>query len=338
MTIPVTPVNDAPAGTDKTVTTAEDTAYTFAAADFGFTDPNDSPANVFNRVKITTLPGAGTLKLSGMAVTAGQFITVANIPNLTFEPAANAVGSPYTTFTFQVEDDGGTTHSGVNLDPTANTLTINVVPTVTLSVNRATIAEDAGVATFTATLSSVSSLPVTVDLGFTGTATHPDDYTRSGTQIVIPAGSLSGAVAVTGVPDLNAEGNETVIVDITGVTGAAEAGTQQQTTTLLDGHAPVLTVPAAIGWWTDPDLQNREAYAPGGVGPHYWTKDESDQFLFVTTDSGGADGSAYLYSIPDLVAAHTDNVVTPVASVATATELGVSRCAAARSRTIWGGC
>ena len=42
------------------------------------------------------------------------------------------------------------------------------------------MAEDAGVATFTATLSSVSSLPVTVDLGFTGTATHPDDYTRAG--------------------------------------------------------------------------------------------------------------------------------------------------------------
>ena len=35
-------VNDAPAGTDKTVTTLEDTAYTFTAADFGFSDPNDS--------------------------------------------------------------------------------------------------------------------------------------------------------------------------------------------------------------------------------------------------------------------------------------------------------
>ena len=39
MTINVTAVNDAPAGANKTVTTAEDTAYTFAAADFGFSDP-----------------------------------------------------------------------------------------------------------------------------------------------------------------------------------------------------------------------------------------------------------------------------------------------------------
>ena len=45
MTINVTAVNDAPAGTNNTVTTLEDTAYTFAAADFGFSDPNDSPAN-----------------------------------------------------------------------------------------------------------------------------------------------------------------------------------------------------------------------------------------------------------------------------------------------------
>jgi len=42
----VTSVNDAPAGTDNTVTTLEDTAYTLTAADFGFGDLNDGPANV----------------------------------------------------------------------------------------------------------------------------------------------------------------------------------------------------------------------------------------------------------------------------------------------------
>src|SRR5207249_1052072 len=93
---------------------------------FGFTDPNDSPPNNFSRVKITTLPGAGTLKTNGVAVTAGAFVTVANIPNLTFIPAANANGSPYTTFTFQVEDDGATGGLNVNLDGTPRLLTINV--------------------------------------------------------------------------------------------------------------------------------------------------------------------------------------------------------------------
>src|SRR5262249_33199552 len=56
VTIHVNPVNDAPSGADKTVTTNEDTAYTFAASDFGFSDPNDSPPNTLLAVKITTLP------------------------------------------------------------------------------------------------------------------------------------------------------------------------------------------------------------------------------------------------------------------------------------------
>ena len=36
ITVDVTAVQDAPTAADKTVTTNEDTAYTFAAADFGF--------------------------------------------------------------------------------------------------------------------------------------------------------------------------------------------------------------------------------------------------------------------------------------------------------------
>ena len=42
MTVNVTGVNDAPQGTSNTVTALEDNAYTFAAVDFGFSDPNDT--------------------------------------------------------------------------------------------------------------------------------------------------------------------------------------------------------------------------------------------------------------------------------------------------------
>ena len=41
-------------------------------------------------------------------------------------PDANENGAPYATFTFQVRDDGGTANSGVDLDPTPNTMTVNV--------------------------------------------------------------------------------------------------------------------------------------------------------------------------------------------------------------------
>ena len=55
----VTSVNDAPVGVSTTVTTSENVAYTFGAANFGFADPNDNPPNNFLAVKITTLPAVG---------------------------------------------------------------------------------------------------------------------------------------------------------------------------------------------------------------------------------------------------------------------------------------
>src|SRR6185503_12692246 len=120
----VNAVNDPPSGTDNTVSTAEDTAYTFTAADFGFTDPNDTPPNTLLAVKITTLPGLGTLTNNNVPVNAGDFIPVADINGglLKFTPVPNGNGTPYTTFTFQVQDNGG----GTDLDPTPNTMTINV--------------------------------------------------------------------------------------------------------------------------------------------------------------------------------------------------------------------
>ena len=135
MTVDLTAVNDAPAGTDNTVTTIQDTQYSFAALDFGFTDPNDAPTNALTAVTITTVPGPGSLTLSGVAVTAGQSITVANINsgNLKFAPAASASGLGYASFTFQVQDNGGTVNGGVNLDQSANTITVNVTPTYTVS-------------------------------------------------------------------------------------------------------------------------------------------------------------------------------------------------------------
>jgi VCBS repeat-containing protein len=133
VTITVNSVNDAPAGTDHTATIAEDTSYTFATSDFGFSDPNDNPANSLLAVKITTLPVLGSLKLDGVAVTAGQFISAADIAadKLVFTPLANAnngSSSSYTSFTFQVQDDGGTANSGANLDQSPNTMTISVTP------------------------------------------------------------------------------------------------------------------------------------------------------------------------------------------------------------------
>jgi len=49
------------------VTTLEDTAYVFAAADFGF---SDADGNALAAVRIATLPVAGTLTNNGVAARA----------------------------------------------------------------------------------------------------------------------------------------------------------------------------------------------------------------------------------------------------------------------------
>jgi hypothetical protein len=137
----VTAVNDEPAGADKTITTNEDTAYTFAAGDFGFTDPKDSPPNTLLAVKITTLPVADSLTDNNVVVTAGQFIPVADINGnkLQFAPATDANGNAYASFTFQVQDDGGIANSGIDLDQSANTITVNVN-----AVNDAPVLDNSG--------------------------------------------------------------------------------------------------------------------------------------------------------------------------------------------------
>ena len=78
-----------------------------------------------------------------------------------------------------------------------------------------------------------------MDLEFTGTATLTDDYTRSGVQVVIAPGSLTGSVTVTAVQDPDDELNETVAVAIAGVINGTESGVQQAVTTIVDDDATV---------------------------------------------------------------------------------------------------
>ena len=183
--ITVAAVSDAPAGADNTVTTLEDTAYTFAAADFGFTDPNDSPANALSAVQISTLPGAGTLTNNGAAVSAGQTISVADIiaGRLVFTPAADANGAGYAWFTFQVQDGGGTANGGIDLDPTPNTLTVNVS-----AVNDAPVGTNNTVTTSEDTAYTFSA----ADFGFTDPNDSPANTLNAVRISTLPgAGTLS---------------------------------------------------------------------------------------------------------------------------------------------------
>jgi len=135
--ITINPVNDAPAGTNNTVTGSEDDPYVFTLADFGFSDAIEG--DDFAGVVFTTVPTTGTLFYDAdgpggaapvaLADGAGP-IAAADIAagKVYFVPVADAFGSPYASFTFQVQDDGGMLNGGVDTDPTPRTMTINVTP------------------------------------------------------------------------------------------------------------------------------------------------------------------------------------------------------------------
>jgi serralysin len=127
-TVSLVSVNDAPIGTDKSINTPIDTAYTLKVADFGFTDPNDGPANSLKNVLISQLPTAGSLTLAGNAVALNQVVSVTQISAgfLQFTPSAGASGSQYAKIGFKVQDDGGTANGGVDIDTTTRLLTVNV--------------------------------------------------------------------------------------------------------------------------------------------------------------------------------------------------------------------
>jgi len=94
-------INDIPTLSDITKTGLEDTDITFAATDF--TDKfSDLEKDSLSKIKITSLPDNGTLKLNGTAVTAAQEINAADLGKLTFTPNADFNGN--VSFTWNGSD------------------------------------------------------------------------------------------------------------------------------------------------------------------------------------------------------------------------------------------
>lgn len=203
LTIIVTPVNDAPMGTAKTVTMLEEMSHVFIPADFGFSDATDLPANALAAAKITTIPTAGSLTKNGVAITAGARIALADIASgkFSFKPAANKNGASYASFTFQVQDNGGTANGGIDTDPTPRKFTLNVTP-----VNDA----PDGAAKTVTTLEDKAYVFTAADFGFTDVNDTPANTLVSVKITTLPAvgiltnnGAAIGVGAKIAVSDIN---------------------------------------------------------------------------------------------------------------------------------------
>ena len=223
---------------------------------------------------------------------------------------------------------------------------------MTLSVSGSPLAEAGGVATVTATLSAVSGLPVTVDLGYSGTAALADDYTHSGVQITIPAGSLTGSVTLTGVDDSLDEADETIVVEITGVTNGTETGVQQVTATIRDDDAaPGVTLSVsgsplaeAGGVATVTATLSAVSGLPvtvdlGYSGTAALADDYTHSGVQITIPAGSLTGSVTLTGVDDSLDEADETIVVEITGVTNGTETGVQQVTATirrRRRGAWG--
>ncbi|MCP5008603.1 MAG: tandem-95 repeat protein, partial [Aestuariibacter sp.] len=247
LTVDVTAVNDAPTAANNTVTTNEDTTYTFSASDFNYSDID---SDTLASIKITTLETAGSLQLSGVNVTLNQVISKANIDagNLKFVPVANANGSSYDSFAFSVND--GTTDSAssytltvdvtaVNDAPTAasNTVTTNEDTTYTFSASDfsySDIDSDTMASVKITTLETVGALQLSgVDVTLNQDITKAD--IDAGNLKFVPVANANGSSYDSFAFSVNdgtadSASSYTLTVDVTAVNDAPTAATNTVTT------------------------------------------------------------------------------------------------------------
>ncbi|WP_181359040.1 VCBS domain-containing protein [Vibrio mediterranei] len=120
------PAQHAPTVTPQTVTSDEDQSHTFTAAEFGY---QDTDHDALNHITITQLPSHGLLTLNGLAVTANQQVSKADIDagHLTFTPIQNQSGANYAHFEFRANDGH---QDSASASMVINVNAINDAPTV----------------------------------------------------------------------------------------------------------------------------------------------------------------------------------------------------------------
>ncbi|KPM47516.1 beta strand repeat-containing protein [Jiulongibacter sediminis] len=248
-------------------TAYENLIFTFSTSDFGYTDGDSDP---LDHVLIESIPAVGTLYLDadnddlfdgGETISMNDQISKADLDAGNLQYIQN--GSTNTSFQFEVND--GSANSSGNYIATISVLP---VPTVSLSVTPESKSESITTSTaVTATLSNAYGAATTVNLSFSGTAIGSGvDYSRSGTNILIPSGNTSNSISLTNVPDALYEGNESIEIDITSVSNGTESGTQQVTYTIIDDDSPPNATLEVLGNYNPiTDESGGQAYIRGKI-------------------------------------------------------------------------
>ncbi|MEB3380414.1 Calx-beta domain-containing protein, partial [Flavobacterium psychrophilum] len=230
-------------------------------------------------VTVSAAPNAGTLSgpqgvcvssttafsstVSGGAWSSAN-TAIATVSAVTGEITGVSAGT--TTITYTVAGTGGCSDAIATRDVTVYS------PKVTLSGTTSILENSVGI-NITATLSTATISTTTITLAYSGTATNGVDYAASSATITIPAGATTGTVTIIPIDDNINEGSETVIADITNVTGgcASELGVQRATVTITDNDsAPtVATISPASATEGSPVVFNFTLSNPSAIATSY---------------------------------------------------------------------
>ena len=168
--------------------------------------------------------------------TGGPFVTFTEMrtPGNLYGDAFS--GEP-TTYEFSLPNQADVAAASITIPGSSGDLAsvCPVPPSVSLSPTALTVAEDAGSAVFTVSLSTASPNPVSVDVNTSdGTATAGSDYTAiaSRTVIILP-GETTATVSVAITDDTATEPDETFTVTLSNPTNAT-LGTATATATITN--------------------------------------------------------------------------------------------------------
>ncbi len=304
-TTAVVNINDAPTAANGSVTTDEDTTYTFSATDFGYGDIENSP---LASIEITSLETVGALQLNGADVTLNQVITRADIDadRLQFIPVAEANGSAYDGFNFTVND--GTDDSAAAYTMTVDVTAINDDPAGTLTIS--------GTPTEDATLTAVNALSDADVLGVIGYQWKADGTNISGaTETTYTLTQAEVGKVITVVAAYSDDGGTSESVASAATSTVANVNDAATGTVSISGSAAEEQVLTASNNLTDGDVLGSISYqwqADGadiaGATASTYTLTQSEVGKAVTVDASYTDGQGTLESVTSSATVAVANV------------------------------
>ena len=285
--------------------------------------------------------------LSGTATQNTDYSTVSNyilIPAGSTTSSTNMTINAISDTTMESDEtvivDVSSVTNGTESGTQQKTVTIidDDKPMVTLSSNLTSFGEVGNTVTITATASFAPSSAVTVNLGFSGTATYNSDYSVTGTTITIPAGSTTGTITLNTIDDTNLENTESIIVDITSVTNGTENGTQQLNLELLS-FGDAITVSLSKGASSISEASGTTTFTATLSGTSYQdvtvnldysgtatlTSDYTRTNTSITIPVGNTTGSVSVTAVEDTLDETDETIIADIATVTNGTENGTQQ-------------